>query len=101
MHPQAQPTEQSSDEQRGGVPTHFPQQQAQEHGDQECRGADTPEEFTRQRDKIISALATINADVAGLRNLGMGYVWALSSRLLPEWMEHVYELTSPRAPEPD
>ncbi|HEY8209254.1 MAG TPA: hypothetical protein VIG99_17315 [Myxococcaceae bacterium] len=42
-----------------------------------------------------------HADVAGLRNLGMGYVWALSSRLLPEWMEHVYELTSPRAPEPD
>jgi hypothetical protein len=34
--------------------------------DQECRGADTPEEFTRQRDKIIAALSTINADVVGL-----------------------------------
>ena len=42
-----------------------------------------------------------HADVAGLKDLGMGYVWALSARLLPEWMEHVYELTSPRAPEPD
>jgi len=35
-------------------------------GDQECRGADTPEEFTRQRDKIIAALVAINADVVGL-----------------------------------
>ena len=42
-----------------------------------------------------------HADVAGLKDLGLGYVWALSARLLPEWMEHVYELTSPRAPEPD
>jgi predicted extracellular nuclease len=36
------------------------------NGDQECRGADTPEEFTRQRDKIIAALTTIDADVVGL-----------------------------------
>jgi hypothetical protein len=35
-------------------------------GDQECRGADTPEEFTRQRDKIVAALTAINADVVGL-----------------------------------
>ena len=35
-------------------------------GDQECRGADTDEEFTRQRDKIIAALAAIDADVVGL-----------------------------------
>jgi predicted extracellular nuclease len=35
-------------------------------GDQECRGADTPEEFTRQRAKIIAALSAINADVVGL-----------------------------------
>jgi predicted extracellular nuclease len=35
-------------------------------GDQECRGADTPEEFTRQRDKIIAALTAIGADVVGL-----------------------------------
>ncbi len=30
------------------------------------RGADTPEEFTRQRTKIIAALAALDADVAGL-----------------------------------
>lgn len=35
-------------------------------GDQECRGADTSQEFTRQRAKIVAALATINADVIGL-----------------------------------
>jgi hypothetical protein len=35
-------------------------------GDQECRGADTSEEFTRQRDKIVAALTAINADVVGL-----------------------------------
>ncbi len=34
--------------------------------DQECRGADTEEEFARQRAKIIAALAAINADVVGL-----------------------------------
>jgi len=31
-----------------------------------CRGADNAEEFERQRDKIISALAEIDADVVGL-----------------------------------
>jgi len=31
-----------------------------------CRGADDAEEFTRQRDKIISALVAIDADVVGL-----------------------------------
>lgn len=35
-------------------------------GDLECRGADTAEEFIRQRDKIISALAGMSPDVAGL-----------------------------------
>ena len=35
-------------------------------GDQECRGADTPEEFARQRAKIVAALAAINADVVGM-----------------------------------
>jgi len=34
--------------------------------DQGCRGADTVEEFTRQRTKIIAALAAIDADVVGL-----------------------------------
>jgi hypothetical protein len=32
----------------------------------ECRGADTPEEFERQRTKIIAALLDIDADVVGL-----------------------------------
>ena len=31
-----------------------------------CRGADNAEEFTRQRDKIISAISAIDADVVGL-----------------------------------
>jgi hypothetical protein len=35
-------------------------------GDMECRGADTTDEFTRQRDKIIAALTAIDADVVGL-----------------------------------
>jgi predicted extracellular nuclease len=35
-------------------------------GDQGCRGADTAEEFTRQRNKIIAALVEMNADVVGL-----------------------------------
>jgi predicted extracellular nuclease len=34
--------------------------------DQECRGADTPEEFSRQRDKIVAAITAIDADVVGL-----------------------------------
>ena len=34
--------------------------------DQDCRGADNATEFTRQRDKIIAALAEIDADVVGL-----------------------------------
>ena len=33
---------------------------------QECRGADNQEELTRQRDKILAALAAIQPDVAGL-----------------------------------
>ena len=35
----------------------------------ECRGADTPEEFTRQRDKIIAAISAIDADVVGLMEI--------------------------------
>ncbi len=34
--------------------------------DMECRGADTTDEFNRQRAKILSALTAINADVFGL-----------------------------------
>ena len=34
-----------------------------------CRGADNAEEFQRQRDKIISALAELDADVVGLVEL--------------------------------
>ena len=37
--------------------------------DQDCRGADTAEEFTRQRAKIISALEAIDADIVGLIEL--------------------------------
>ena len=36
---------------------------------QECRGADDAGEFTRQKDKIISALAAIDADVVGLMEI--------------------------------
>jgi uncharacterized protein len=35
-------------------------------GGQDCRGADTVEEFERQRAKIISALSEIDADIVGL-----------------------------------
>ena len=35
----------------------------------ECRGADNAEEFTRQRDKIINAIAAIDADILGLVEL--------------------------------
>jgi len=34
--------------------------------DMECRGADTEEEFIRQRDKLVSAISAVNADVIGL-----------------------------------
>jgi uncharacterized protein len=34
-----------------------------------CRGADNTTEFTRQRDKIINAIAAINADVVGLMEI--------------------------------
>ena len=37
--------------------------------DMECRGADTAEEFTRQRDKIIAAISAIDADVVGLMEI--------------------------------
>jgi len=35
-------------------------------GTLECRGADSSQEFTRQRDKIISAISTMDADIVGL-----------------------------------
>ena len=35
-------------------------------GDQECRGADDANEFTRQRDKVFAALADLDADIVGL-----------------------------------
>lgn len=34
-----------------------------------CRGANSAEEFTRQRDKIIEAISAINADVVGLMEI--------------------------------
>jgi predicted extracellular nuclease len=36
---------------------------------QDCRGADSVEEFVRQRDKIVSAIAIMDADVVGLIEL--------------------------------
>ncbi len=36
---------------------------------QECRGANTAFEFTRQRDKLLQALYILNADVVGLMEL--------------------------------
>lgn len=36
---------------------------------QECRGAETPAEFQRQRDKLLAALARLDADVVGLVEL--------------------------------
>lgn len=35
-------------------------------GDTEPRGADNPEELARQQDKLVSALADLNADIVGL-----------------------------------
>ena len=37
--------------------------------DMECRGADTEEEFARQKAKIIAALTTMDADVVGLMEI--------------------------------
>jgi len=38
-------------------------------GDMECRGADTADELTRQRDKILAAMVEIDADVFGLMEI--------------------------------
>ena len=38
-------------------------------GGQDCRGADSPSEFTRQRDKLVAAICAIDADVLGLMEL--------------------------------
>lgn len=38
-------------------------------GNMECRGADSAFEFTRQRDKIISAITALDADVIGLMEI--------------------------------
>ena len=38
-------------------------------GGLECRGADTLAEFTRQRDKLVSALTALDADVVGLMEI--------------------------------
>jgi hypothetical protein len=32
----------------------------------DCRGVNTPAEFTRQRDKLLAALTGLNADIIGL-----------------------------------
>lgn len=38
-------------------------------GDMECRGADTVEELSRQRDKILAAMSQIDADIFGLMEI--------------------------------
>jgi len=38
-------------------------------GNQECRGADTAEEFARQKAKILAAMAIIDADIFGLMEI--------------------------------
>jgi len=38
-------------------------------GNMECRGADTAEEFARQREKIIAAMSEIDADIFGLMEI--------------------------------
>jgi predicted extracellular nuclease len=38
-------------------------------GNQDCRGADTADELDRQRDKIVAALAELDADVVGLMEI--------------------------------
>ncbi len=38
-------------------------------GNMECRGADTPEELTRQRAKILAALSGIDADIFGIMEI--------------------------------
>jgi predicted extracellular nuclease len=38
-------------------------------GDMECRGADTAEELTRQRAKILAALSGIDADIFGIMEI--------------------------------
>jgi uncharacterized repeat protein (TIGR01451 family) len=38
-------------------------------GDMGCRGADSASEFTRQRDKIINAILTMDADIVGLMEI--------------------------------
>jgi predicted extracellular nuclease len=38
-------------------------------GNQGCRGADTPAEFIRQRDKLVTAISTLDADVVGLMEI--------------------------------
>ena len=37
--------------------------------DQDCRGADSPQEFTRQHDKLINMLVELDADIVGLNEL--------------------------------
>lgn len=39
------------------------------NGNMECRGADTPEEFTRQKAKIVAAMVAIDSDIYGLMEI--------------------------------
>jgi len=51
-------------------------------GGQACRGADTAEEFARQRAKIVAALAILDADIVGLTEIQNPSVSGPDSALL-------------------
>ena len=38
-------------------------------GNLECRGADSPEEFTRQLDKLVAGIEALNADIVGIQEI--------------------------------
>ncbi|KAA3642724.1 MAG: hypothetical protein DWQ07_19540 [Chloroflexi bacterium] len=42
-----------------------------------CRGADTPDEFIRQRDKVISAITTMDVDVIGINEIENNTITAI------------------------
>jgi len=41
------------------------------------------------------------ADVMKLRDLGPGVFWVIAAELMPEFLEHVFEATSPRVMSPE
>ncbi|MEO7328013.1 MAG: hypothetical protein ABI193_05510 [Minicystis sp.] len=37
-----------------------------------------------------------HADSIGMKNLGDGFLWIISAKLIPEFLEHIFELTQPK-----